>query len=126
MNKSLTLKKKIKAYLSGKSAEKQALDYLICKKWTIIATNYKTIYGEIDIIATLDNTLVAFEIKTRKDIEILKYTITTKQQMRIINAFNYYISENEAFSSYNLRLDAIFIYPNKTIHHIENAWDDVF
>lgn len=49
----------------GKWGEELAVNFLINKGYKIIGRNIRTPYGEIDILATCDQTLVFAEVKTR-------------------------------------------------------------
>jgi putative endonuclease len=49
----------------GKAGEDRAVAYLIDHDFTIIARNYRTKLGEIDILATKSNSLYCIEVKTR-------------------------------------------------------------
>lgn len=109
------------SYSIGQNAEKQAMKWLQAAKWQILEHNFKTALGEIDIIASKNNTLAAFEVKCRKDFNILPYCISTRQQSRIQQALLLYLQKNPQFTNYNIRFDAILVYNNK-MQHIESAW----
>jgi len=51
--------------LLGKWGESTAADYLERKGYVILAKNIRTPYGEIDIVASLQNLLIFIEVKTR-------------------------------------------------------------
>lgn len=51
--------------LIGKRGERIARDYLRAKGFQIIATNFRCVFGEIDIIAKLNQLLIFVEVKTR-------------------------------------------------------------
>ncbi len=52
----------------GDRAEQIAVDYLLCEKqYQIVARNYNTRFGEIDIVALDGNVLVFVEVKYRKN-----------------------------------------------------------
>jgi putative endonuclease len=51
---------------TGKRGEEIAADYLLSKGYIILETNWRYKNLEADIIATIDNTLVVAEVKTRK------------------------------------------------------------
>ncbi|MGV3278903.1 YraN family protein [Rickettsiales bacterium LUAb2] len=113
------------SYIIGKDGEVLAVKYLRSKKYVVIAVNYKVKVGEIDIITKYKNTLIAVEVKARKDCAILPYCISHQQKIRIKNAFLDFLSKNIEYSSYDLRFDAIFIDQNtKKIDHLENIWVD--
>ena len=49
----------------GKNGEEMAKQYLINKEYKIIQTNFRCYFGEIDIIAQKDNSLIFVEVKAR-------------------------------------------------------------
>lgn len=124
-------------YLKGLSAEAFAASVLKLKGYHILEKRFKTPYGEIDLICkkeihikhpenVLSNTsetlIIACEIKYRKAYEDAVYSITHKQQQRIIQAFEYWLQKNiHNNDSYTLRLDAFVIY-KYGFKHLENAW----
>lgn len=111
------------SYFFGKVGEEIAQNYLNNLQWQIIKLNYKCSYGEIDVLATKADSLVAFEVKRSHFKDNLFYYIKARQRQRIINALMNFISNNPKYSNFNLRLDALLIYsPNNIITHITNAW----
>ena len=71
----------------GDKGENFVAQWLKNKSFKIIAQNYKTKYGEIDIIAQKDVVLAFIEVKTRKTkyfpiSNVVNYT----KQKKIINA----------------------------------------
>ncbi len=51
--------------ITGRSGEDRAVAYLQAHGFTILARNWRTRWGEIDIIACRGATLYFFEVKTR-------------------------------------------------------------
>ncbi len=51
--------------LKGRQAEQAAADYLRSRGWRVVAENYVTPVGEIDLIAQDGGTLVMVEVKAR-------------------------------------------------------------
>ena len=49
----------------GKKGEEQAKKYLKKNGWTILETNWRNPFGEVDIIAKKDDTVAFIEVKTR-------------------------------------------------------------
>lgn len=94
----------------GKLGEKIALDYLTEKNYTIVETNFTSHWGEIDIIATKDNKLTFFEVKTRtsdgkgKPHEAIHYT----KMKHLMRSVSHYLLKNK-YNGYKLSIDAISI-----------------
>lgn len=106
----------------GDMAEKRAIDFLINKGYSIIATNYQKRVGEIDIIAQKDTYILFIEVKYRKNIKkgYPREAVSLKKQENIKNTALYYISENN-LNNYDFSFDVIEIIDEHIIH-IENAF----
>ena len=109
-------------------AEESALLYLKRKDYVLIATRYKTPYGEIDLLMRDGETIVAIEVKYRKHESDSFECLTARQQKRIENALLYYLSEhniNESGANSSLlRFDVVLLSPGTQLTHIENAWQE--
>jgi putative endonuclease len=112
----------------GKQGEAIALQYLSSKGYHIVATNYRTRCGEIDIIAAYREALIFIEVKTRKSrfLDSPLAAVTEKKQRSISIVAQEYLSRNKKFNS-DARFDVIAIhignFGKKSIEHIENAFD---
>lgn len=118
------MKQKKKAFYLGIEAEQQVAQYLHSLSYDIIASRYKTKYGEIDIIAKKNNIIIFVEVKARKDISTIYESITARQKQRIIDSSLIFIQDNPDYSLFDMRFDAIMLTPNNCIDHIENAWGE--
>ncbi|WOC14505.1 YraN family protein [Gordonia sp. MP11Mi] len=49
----------------GRLGEDVAAEYLASLGWEILARNWRTRYGELDVVAAIGGTLVIVEVKTR-------------------------------------------------------------
>ena len=107
--------------LSGKDGEEKACNQLKSKKYKILEKNYRCLYGEIDIIAKYNNTLVIIEVKYRKSAKFGKgyEAVNYTKQQKIIKTLQYYINEKNV--KMPVRFDVISIDDNE-ITHIENAF----
>ena len=107
--------------MSGKDGEEKACNYLKSKKYKILEKNYRCLYGEIDIIAKYNNTLVIIEVKYRKSAKFGKgyEAVNYTKQQKIIKTLQYYINEKNV--KMPVRFDVISIDDNE-ITHIENAF----
>lgn len=117
----MNINKKIISYYFGILAEIISSLYLSIKFYRILARRLKTPFGEIDLIAIKENTLIFIEVKARKDLEYIDF-ISQKQINRIEKAAQYFLLKERRYQSYNIRFDAIivnkFFYPE----HFINYW----
>lgn len=109
----------------GDSGEKLAEAYLISKGYRILAKNYKTSLGEIDLVATDETSLVFVEVKTRRGLGYgyPSEAVTFIKQKKISQVAAQYIKH---FRLYDVpvRFDVIEVYiSDGEINHIENAFD---
>ncbi len=95
--------------------------YLFLKGYRILKFNYRTRYGEIDIICKHKETIVFVEVKYRKSDEFgrAEEFVTKKKAERILKTARKYIAENRWKGYY--RFDVIAINGFK-IKHIKNAF----
>ena len=65
--------------------------------WSVIKRNYQCRFGEIDIIAEKDKTIIFVEVKTRAENSIVspREAVDSRKQQRIILTANDYISKTE-------------------------------
>ena len=97
----------------GNYGENLSLKHFIKNNYKILDTNFRTSYGEIDIVATINNIIVFLEIKSRytdsfgKAIE----SITYYKQKQIIKLSKYYIHRYNLYN-YNVWYDIIEVYFN--------------
>jgi putative endonuclease len=94
----------------GDNYEAIAASYLRKHKAIIVTQNYRTKFGEIDIIARDSNTLLFVEVKGRKAIthgEPSEF-VSSKKQAKIIKAAEEYLQLNNLFDT-DCRFDVITI-----------------
>ncbi|WP_250278689.1 YraN family protein [[Clostridium] colinum] len=106
----------------GKVAEKKAIDFLLNKGYSIIATNYQKKFGEIDIIAKKDTYIFFVEVKYRKNIDkgYPREAVSRKKQEKIKATALCYITENN-LTNVDFCFDVIEIIGDNIIH-IESAF----
>lgn len=108
----------------GAEYEQTAVEYLISNGYKILARNYRTSYGEIDIIAEKDSILIFCETKFRSSSlygDPLE-AVDKRKQKRISRVASYYYITHGYRDDASCRFDVIGIYGDKTICHIENAF----
>lgn len=109
----------------GNVGEELATDFLLKKGYGILEKNWRYNHLEIDIIASINNTLVVVEVKLRANDSCGKPEdfVTKAKQKNLIKAANYYIQENNI--NWETRFDIIAITQNPgalQIEHIEQAF----
>ncbi len=118
-----------KPNLLGPWGESLAAAYLRKKRYKILACNYKTRFGEIDLIAQTKKEVVFVEVKLRKDsayVQAREYVGASKQQ-RIKLSASIWLEENP--TELQPRFDVIELYAPEgmqtrkpEIIHLEDAF----
>jgi len=111
----------------GHLGESLAADFLKDQGYMIIGRNFRTPYGEIDLVAQIDEVIVFVEVKTRasKSLGPPEISITPKKQEHIRCAAEYYIQLHVELHN-DWRIDVITIQIPKAdspplIDHFQNA-----
>jgi len=109
----------------GNLGEALAIDFLMKKGYKIKAKNWRYLKAEVDIIAQIENTIIAVEVKTRST----EYFgdpqdfITKKKIKLLVMAMNEYVISRDLDAE--VRFDIIAIIKNKQgtkIEHLEDAF----
>jgi putative endonuclease len=103
--------RKAKAHLRlGVAGERIARIFLRFKGFRILETNYKSKYGEIDIIAREKNTITFVEVKTRKSEGFgePEEAVNLRKRRKLILCARYYI-RRKRLEGYNFRFDIVSI-----------------
>lgn len=109
----------------GKWGEKAAEKYLQDKGYEIISKNYRTPYGEIDIICSYMRNLIFVEVKTRKSKSFghPEISVNTRKLEHMETSALHYVQESGFEGTW--QIDVISIYRNSLskyeINHFENV-----
>lgn len=113
----------------GNLGEELAAKYLTKNEYIIINRNYRTRYGEIDIIAKNNDYLVFIEVKARKNNHFgyPREAVDYMKQRKIKNLANYYLLKENKMNN-NIRFDVVEVFldiDNKacSIEIITNAFE---
>ena len=114
--------------LSGYYGEIEAVRYLREQGYRLMAANYQTRMGEIDIVAKKDNILAVVEVKSRLDAPYLysaAEAVDYHKQRRIQLATQRYLQQSK-YDGF-VRFDVIEVYFNEQmevvkINHIQNSF----
>ena len=112
----------------GNYGEDISYDFLKKQGYYVLSRNFRTKYGEIDIICKKNDLIIFIEIKSRYNynhgspIEAITYS----KQMQIIKLCKFYIYTNNLIK-YNVRFDVIEVFFNidnnlHSINHITDAF----
>ena len=113
----------------GAWGEALAADYLQKKKYKIVASGYRSRFGEIDLIASSREYLVFVEVKLRKNNRFANAAeyVDFYKQNRIRITAEFFLSQNP--THLQPRFDVVEIYApdglktlNPEIRHIEDAF----
>lgn len=115
--------------LLGRFGEAQAAEFLRKKGWKILAMNFTTRFGEVDIIAENRRYLVFAEVKLRRSAAFAEARefVTRQKQQRIVLAAQQWLQQSPMEKQ--PRFDVIEVYApegaaGKTeIRHWENAFE---
>ena len=109
----------------GAWGEEQAVRYLTHLGYRIIALNYRTPLGELDVVASYMGALHFIEVKTRTS---QKYgfaaeAVDDNKKRHLLNSIRYYVYSRNLQNEF-IRIDVIEVYINngkRTINHIKQA-----
>jgi len=109
----------------GKEGEDRAVRELEKAGMEIIARNFRSDRGEIDIIALDGESLVFAEVKTWSvfGIENLSYSLNPKKRGRIIETAKYFLSINRQYNGRAVRFDVVFI-GKEAVTHLASAFTE--
>ena len=111
-----------RAWRHGRLAETVAVTYLRLTGWRILARDWRSPAGEIDIIARRRHIIAMIEVKTRDRLSDAGEAIGTNQQTRIWRAASLYLARHGELASLDVRFDAILILPWRWPVHLRDAW----
>ena len=114
----------------GAWGESLAAEFLRKKRYTLLATGYRSRFGEIDLIVANKKYLVFVEVKLRKSdafASALEY-VDHRKQNRLRTTAEIYLAQHS--TELQPRFDVIEIYAENgtdtkhpAIHHIEDAFE---
>lgn len=113
---------------TGAEGEDRACEYLLSKGFAIIERNWRTKGGEIDIIASKNDTIVFLEVKTLPNgtIDMIQRELNYQKQQRILKTSKRFLLNHRQYSNSYVRYDVIVIdMPGfDPVYHIENAFTE--
>ncbi len=107
----------------GREGEKQAVKYLKKNGYKILEKNYRTRFGEVDVIARKGEVVAFIEVKTRLT-DIFgspSQAVTRERQFKYVQAAKFYFAGREIDCV--VRFDVIEIFRGN-LNHIESAFEN--
>ncbi len=106
----------------GKKGEKAAELFLRKRGYKIIERNFRTPFGELDLIVRDDNVLIFVEVKTRSSEKfgLPEDAITYKKRLHIVRSAFFYLKKYGLMDCL-YRFDIITVMPSG-IRHYKNAF----
>ena len=111
----------------GQWGEDHARRYLEGRGYTVSATNYRSRWGEVDIVARLGDEFVFVEVKTRRGTAFgtPEESVTATKSRRLIATAQDYLQKNDLEQA-QWRIDVITVHLDKSgklleVNHLENA-----
>ena len=110
----------------GQWGEQVAAEYLTARGYTIVARNFRTRHGELDLVARRDDALIFVEIKTRTSSAFAfpEESVTRRKQLHLLSAAEDYL-ESHPQPSLTWQVDVISVEgrpgTQPTITHFENV-----
>lgn len=111
---------------TGNAGEDKACSYLEENGYQIIDRNWRTRFGEIDIIAKKEETLVFIEVKTLPNgtLDMLQRELNYQKIQKILKTSKRYLINHREYNNSYIRFDVIVIGMSglPEVYHIENAF----
>ncbi len=111
----------------GRWAEQIALEYLLDKNLKLLEINFRSAFGEIDLIMQDKNIILFIEVRYRSSnhFHTALESINRKKCERIIITSNQYLSQNRCASRMDCRFDVVALSGKQetpAIEWIKNAF----
>jgi putative endonuclease len=106
----------------GRWAETLSLWWLRLKGYRILARDFRTTVGEIDILARRGDTLAAIEVKARANAASAGEALQPRQRRRIERALAHFLARRPELQRLARRFDVILVTPRRLPVHLADAW----
>lgn len=106
----------------GRYGEKVGREFLEFNNYTVLDTNVRTRYGEIDIVAKKDNILAVVEVKTRRtrSYGLPCEAVSRQKQIHIKGTLARYLQKISHAYMYEIRFDVLEVYVEKEISRVRH------
>lgn len=111
---------KRRAWRFGRAAEALAAGWLRLKGYRVLARDYRTPVGEVDIVARRGRTLAFVEVKARGD--GVDPGPDRRQRRRIARAAEAFRAAHPGLADLDVRFDLVLVRPGSPPAHRPGAW----
>lgn len=106
----------------GRLAETLCRWHLRLRGWRILARDWRSPVGEIDIIARRGGTIAVIEVKARRDLETAVFAINPRQRRRIARTAEAFLASRPDLAHLSVRFDVMLVERRRLPHHLPGAW----
>ena len=108
----------------GDLFEQRAVNWLEGEGWSVVARNYRTQFGEIDIIALDKGTLVFIEVRARQNPRFAsaRSSIDWRKQRKICRSAQQFLKQQPRWSGRACRFDVIAFEPTQSAIELKLQW----
>ncbi len=115
------------SYQRGRWAEQTALEYLLTNNLKLLDKNFRSAFGEIDLVMQDKNIILFIEVRYRSNnhFHTPLESINKKKCDRVISTSHQYLSENRNALQLDCRFDVVTLSGSQetpTIEWIKNAF----
>ena len=110
------------AFRRGHGRERRAAWWLRLKGYRILAINWRSPVGEIDLVARRGATLAVVEVKQRGDTETATWSLAPSQMKRLARAAELFMAQRADCRGLSVRFDLIVFGTLGRPIHLKDAW----
>ncbi|MFH5926243.1 YraN family protein [Roseomonas xinghualingensis] len=105
----------------GLDAESRAALALEARGWTVLARRVRTPRGELDLIVEQESLLAFIEVKARASLTEAAFSLSLRQQARIMAAAELWLAGNPSHGAAGIRFDVVLVAPDG-MRRVEDAF----
>jgi putative endonuclease len=106
----------------GKRAEFLCVWALRLKGYRILARQWRSPAGEIDIVTRRGRIVAVIEVKARPKAGGAIEALRPRQRRRIARAAGHFVAARPALAGCMIRFDVMLVVPGRWPRHVRNAW----
>jgi putative endonuclease len=110
------------AFHRGHGAERRAAWWLRLKFYRVLAINWRSMAGEIDLIARRGPILAFIEVKQRFDPGAASLALAPQQRLRLARAAGLFVAQRPELAHLTLRFDLMAFGRMGRPVHMKDAW----